>query len=331
MAQAGFWNDQQAAAKVVAEQKQARAIVEPLRRADAEASDLEILLELGAEDEASMAAVAADIESGLARLEADLDQLEFQLMLGGEHDHRNAILNLQAGAGGVDACDWTQMLLRMYLRWAERMEFGYDEIDLQNAEEAGIKSASVLIRGQYAYGYLKAEQGVHRLVRISPFDGNARRQTSFGSVEVIPEFEDDVTVDILDKDLKIDTFRASGAGGQHVNKTESAVRLTHLPTGLVVSCQNERSQHKNRATAMKILKARIYQIELAKREESLKAFYGDRGAISWGNQIRSYVLQPYQMVKDLRTGYETGNTQAVLDGNLMPFIEAYLKGQKRKK
>ncbi len=328
MTQPGFWDDQEAAARIVQEQKRARAVVEPVERAEKLLEDAEVLLELGEEDEAG---VRADLEKTFADLEGTLDRAEFQLMLGGEHDHRNAVLNIQAGAGGVDACDWAQMLLRMYLRWAERMDFSCEELDLQPAEEAGIRSASILVKGAYAYGYLKAEQGVHRLVRISPFDANARRHTSFASVEVVPEFDEDVQVEILDKDLKVDTFRASGAGGQHVNKTDSAVRITHVPTGIVVTCQNERSQHKNRATALKILKAKLYQVELAKREEALKAFYGDRGEIAWGNQIRSYVLQPYQMVKDLRTGYETGNTQAVLDGDLMGFIEAYLKGVKRKR
>ncbi|MAE76683.1 MAG: peptide chain release factor 2 [Planctomycetes bacterium] len=322
MLKPGFWGDQGAAGKVVAAQKRARAIVGPMRHADSTMEDLEVLLELAEEDEA---AVTADIEEALSALEEGLDKAEFQLMLGGEHDHRNAILNLQAGAGGVDACDWAEMLLRMYLRWAERMDFDFEEIDLQRAEEAGIRSASVLIKGSYAYGWLKAEQGVHRLVRISPFDAQNRRQTSFASAEVVPEFDDDIEIEIPEKELRVDTFRASGAGGQHVNKTESAVRFTHLPTGIVVSCQNERSQHKNRATAMKVLRAKLYQLELAKREDALKGFYGDRGSIAWGNQIRSYVLQPYQMVKDLRTTHQNGNAQAVLDGNLTPFMEAWLK------
>lgn len=327
MSEAGFWNDKEAAGAVVALAKRAKSVVEPVRSAESIASDTEVLLELGAEDPS---AVEDDLTSSLADLEAQLDKLEFRVMLGGEHDHRNAILNIQAGAGGVDANDWAEMLVRMYVRWAERMDFDREEIDYQTAEEAGIRSASILIKGTFAYGYLKAEQGVHRLVRISPFDAQNRRQTSFASIEVVPEFDEDVNVEVEDKDIKVDTFRASGAGGQHVNKTDSAVRFTHIPTGIVVSCQSERSQHKNRATAMKVLKAKLYQLELAKREESLKEFYGDRGSISWGNQIRSYVLQPYQMVKDLRTGQENGNTQAVLDGDLGPFMEAWLKGQKRK-
>lgn len=324
MAEPGFWEDQESAGVVIGRQKRAKAIVDPIRHAEADVQDIEVLLELGEED---ADAVADDLAKAFASLEDTLEKAEFQLMLGGEHDHRNAILNLQAGAGGVDACDFADMLLRMYLRWAERMEFEHQLLDYQTAEEAGIKSASVVVKGAYSYGYMKAEQGVHRLVRISPFDANNRRQTSFAAVEIVPEFDDDIDIEVIEKDLKIDTFRASGAGGQHVNKTESAVRFTHLPTGIVVSCQNERSQHKNRATAMKILKAKLYQLELAKREESLTQFY-DRGAIAWGNQIRSYVLHPYQMVKDLRTKHETGNTQAVLDGELMPFMEAWLKMKK---
>ena len=253
----------------------------------------------------------------------------FQLMLGGEHDRNNAIVTITGGAGGIDAFDWAQMLLKMYIRFAEDREFDVTEQDFQKAEEAGIRSATILVTGPYAYGNLKAEQGIHRLVRISPFDGNARRQTSFASVEVVPELDDDIEVEIVDKDLRIDTFRASGAGGQHVNKTDSAVRMTHLPTGIVVSCQSQRSQHKNRAQAMKTLRSKLYQLEEAKREAELAKFYGDRGSISWGNQIRSYVLQPYQMVKDLRTGVETSNVQSVLGGDLDEFIEAYLKGISR--
>ena len=328
MSEPGFWDSSAVAAKVVTQQKRARAVVEPLRTSQRELDDVEVLLEMAQEDEE---AVVDELTTTLVKLEADLDKAEFQVMLGGEHDHRDVVLNFQAGTGGVDAFDWTEMLMRMYIRWAERREFSYEALSLQEADEAGVKSASIRVMGLYAYGYLKAEQGVHRLVRISPFDANSRRQTSFASVEVVPELDDDIQVTILDKELRVDTYRASGAGGQHVNKTDSAVRLTHLPTGLVVSCQNQRSQHKNRATAMKVLKAKLYQLELAKREESLKAFYGDRGSISWGNQIRSYVLAPYQMVKDLRTGVETGNTQAVLDGDLDEFITAYLKGQRRSK
>ncbi|MHC4079338.1 MAG: peptide chain release factor 2, partial [Planctomycetota bacterium] len=229
---------------------------------------------------------------------------------------------------GIDASDWAEMLLKMYIRWAEDHGFQVVQEDFQMAEEAGIRNATIRVVGAHAYGRLKAEQGVHRLVRISPFDQNARRQTSFASVEVVPELDDNIAIEIVDKDLRIDTYRASGAGGQHVNKTDSAVRMTHLPTGLVVSCQNERSQHKNKAQAMRTLRSKLHQLEEAKREEHLAQFYGERGSISWGNQIRSYVLQPYQMVKDLRTGVETSNVNAVLGGDIDQFIEAYLKGVK---
>jgi peptide chain release factor 2 len=327
MTQPGFWDNQEAARGLMAEKKRCTGVVEPLDRARKLIEDGEVLLELAGDDPA---AVAGDLDQNHDDLSRILDDLEFQLMLGGEHDARNAILTLQSGAGGVDASDWAEMLLRMYLKWAARHEFEVEELDLQPAEEAGIKSATVVMRGPYAYGRLKAEQGVHRLVRISPFDGNARRQTSFASVEILPEMEDDADVEILDKDLRVDTFRASGAGGQHVNKTESAVRITHIPTGLVVSCQNERSQHKNRALAMKTLRSKLYQLEQAKREAELAQFY-DGSSISWGNQIRSYVLQPYQMVKDLRTDTETSDVGGVLDGRIDAFIEAYLKGKRSKK
>jgi len=321
MTQPGFWDDQEAARGVVLKKKQAMSVVDPIERIDGLLSDGEVLLELGEDDPS---AVEEDLAANDTKAQEILQALEFQLMLGGEHDASNAIVTLQSGAGGVDAADWAQMLLRMYVHWAEDHDFEVQEYDMQFAEEAGIKSATIAVRGPYAYGKLKAEQGVHRLVRISPFDNEARRQTSFASVEVLPEMDDDIVIDIDPKDLRVDTFRASGAGGQHVNKTDSAIRITHLPTGTVVSCQNERSQHKNRATAMKTLSSKLYQLELAKREDDLAQFY-DRGSISWGNQIRSYVLQPYQMVKDLRTGIETSNVDGVLGGDIEPFIVAYLK------
>ena len=328
MSRPGFWDNPEGAAKVVEEQKRAKAVVQTITQLDALVADGNVLLELGQEDEN---AVKADLDEQVRKTEAALEKAEFQVMLGGEHDHRNAFVTIQAGAGGVDAADWAEMLVRMYSKWCDRMGFRIDVLEVNPAEEAGIRSAVLHVMGDYAYGYLKAEQGVHRLVRISPFDGNARRQTSFSSLEVVPEFDDDAPIEIKPEELKIDTFRSGGAGGQHVNKTESAVRITHLASGIVVSCQNERSQHKNKAFAMKQLISKLYQLREAQREEELKKFYGDRGSISWGNQIRSYVLQPYQMVKDLRTGVETSSIQNVLDGHLNEFIEAYLKGLKRKK
>ncbi len=325
MTQPGFWDDAEKAQKAVTQKKLCGQVVEPLDALVRLIDDGKVLIELGEDDPT---AVDKDLDEIHAKVSAKLDQLEFQLMLGGPHDPSNAIVTIVPGAGGVDASDWAEMLLRMYVKWCAHMDYEVEELDHQEAEEAGIRYASIQVKGPYAYGRLKAEQGVHRLVRISPFDGNARRQTSFASVEVVPELEDDIDVDIRDEDLRVDTFRSSGAGGQHVNKTESAIRITHLPTGIVVSCQKERSQHKNRATAMTALRGKLYQLELAKREEELARFYGDRGSVSWGNQIRSYVLQPYQMVKDLRTDVETSNVDAVLDGDLDPFIEAWLKQRK---
>ncbi len=330
MGKEGFWDDRETSRKLMAEFKRLKSRVEPLSQVEKALEEAKVLVELGREA-GDPSEVEADLEEAVSRAEALLDKVEFQLMLGGDHDLKNAFLSVHAGAGGVEACDWAEMLLRMYLRWAERQGFEADLVDVLPGEEAGIRNATVQIKGDYAYGYLKAEAGVHRLVRISPFDAASRRHTSFAAVEVIPEFDDDDEIEILDKDLRIDTYRASGAGGQHVNKTESAVRITHIPTGIVVTCQNERSQHKNRAVAMRVLKARIYHLQQREKEEEIRNLYGEKGEIAWGNQIRSYVLAPYQLVKDLRTGYETGNTQAVLDGDIQGFIEAYLKGVRRRK
>lgn len=245
-------------------------------------------------------------------------------MLSGEHDASNAIVSINAGAGGTESQDWAEMLLRMYLRYCEKKGYRTEITDYQPGDEAGVKGVTFTAEGEFAYGYLRAEMGVHRLVRISPFDSNARRHTSFCSIFVFPELSDEIVVDIDEKDLKVDTYRSSGAGGQHVNKTESAIRITHIPTGTVVACQNERSQHKNRATAMKQLAARLYEMERQKKEEEASAIAGEKKDIAWGSQIRSYVLHPYRMVKDHRTSYEVGNTDAVLDGDLDGFIEAYL-------
>lgn len=281
------------------------------------------LLELAEaeEDEETIAAVAQDVEA----LEKELKRRELQLALSGPHDKGDAVLSIHAGAGGTEAQDWAEMLLRMYTRWAERQGYEVEITDMTPGEEAGIKSVTLTVRGPYAYGYLKAERGVHRLVRISPFDASARRHTSFALVEVVPLIEDEIEVKIDPKDLRIDVFKAGGPGGQHVQKNATAVRIVHLPTGITVQCQSERSQHQNREMAMRILKAKLYALELEKREQELARLKGEHVEAGWGNQIRSYVLQPYRLVKDLRTGYETGNVEAVLDGEIMPFIEAYLQ------
>jgi peptide chain release factor 2 len=270
-----------------------------------------------------------ETEGALAAARAEIEKQELQIMMGGEFDRLGAFVSIHPGAGGTEAQDWADMLLRLYLRWAERRGYATDIADLQPGEGAGIKSATFEVDGEYAYGYLKAEAGIHRLVRISPFDANARRHTSFASVFVFPAIDDKVEVIINPADLRIDTFRASGAGGQHVNKTDSAVRMTHFPSGIVVSCQNERSQHKNRAMAMKILRARLFELEQRKKREELEKFSKDKKEIAWGSQIRSYVLHPYQLVKDHRTGVEIGNTGAVMDGAIDEFIEAYLMGVRK--
>jgi peptide chain release factor 2 len=289
--------------------------------------DLEAAVELIEEDADLGAELLSESIHQLRDVERLLDSLEIESILGDEADARNAIVSINPGAGGTESQDWAQMLLRMYLRWAERRGFTTEVLDHQYGEEAGIKGATVAFEGPYAYGYLKAETGVHRLVRISPYDASSRRHTSFASVLAYPEVEDDIEVDIDEKDLRIDTFRSSGAGGQHVNVTDSAVRITHIPTGIVVSCQNERSQHKNKSTAMRILRARLYEQMKREKEEELEKIQGQKKDIAWGSQIRSYVLQPYRMVKDHRTGHETGNVDAVLDGDLDDFIQAYLLEQ----
>jgi peptide chain release factor 2 len=284
--------------------------------------DLLVLVELGEEDEDE--ATLAEVREMLSELEQKVARMEFARMLSGEHDASNAVLSINAGAGGTEAQDWAEMLLRMYLRFCEHKGYKTEITDYQPGEEAGLKGVTFTVEGSYAYGYLRAEMGIHRLVRISPFDSNARRHTSFCSVFVFPELSDEIDVEINEKDLKVDTYRSSGAGGQHVNKTDSAIRITHIPTGIVVACQNERSQHKNRSTAMKQLKARLYELEVRKKEEEASTISGEKKEIGWGSQIRSYVLHPYRMVKDHRTGYEMGNTDAVLDGDIEGFIEAYL-------
>jgi peptide chain release factor 2 len=303
------------------ERSRLRATIDGWQRERTELDEAAIFLELvGDGDADAITEASAKIEAA----ESSIAALEMRQMLGGEHDAGNAIVTVHPGAGGTEAQDWAEMLLRMYLRWAERRGFKTETVDLQPGEGAGIKNATFTVEGPYAYGYLQAEGGIHRLVRISPFDANARRHTSFASVFIYPDVEDEIEIEIRDEDLRVDTYRSSGAGGQHVNKTDSAVRLTHLPTNIVVACQNERSQHKNKAMAMKVLKARLYELEMEKQQEKMAELTKGKKDISFGSQIRSYVLHPYQLVKDLRTGVEIGNTTAVLDGDIDRFIQAYL-------
>ncbi len=328
MAAPGFWDQNDAAQQVIAEIKRLKAETEPpiqLGRRAQEALELAELSE-AEEDDSSL----TDLETELTELRQAIDELEVRSTLSEPHDGSGAFISVQAGAGGTESCDWAAMLERQYLRFCEKQGFKTELVDKVPGEEAGIRSATYLVRGPYAYGFLKAEVGVHRLVRISPFDAKARRHTSFASVDVSPEIAETIDVEIRDADLRVDTYRAGGAGGQHVNKTDSAVRITHLPTGIVVQCQNERSQHSNRATAMKMLKARLVREEEIRRDLELSKLYGEKGQIAFGSQIRSYTLQPYTLVKDHRTGFENGNANAVLDGDVFPFIDAYLRQRRQK-
>jgi peptide chain release factor 2 len=315
-----FWKDPEAAQKLLQRRKRLEGDLDLLKRLQRQEDDARVLVEWLAAGED----VEKDLNAALDALEQSLEGAEFQKMLGGENDRANAILTINSGAGGTESQDWAEMLLRMYMRWCERKGYKRDLIDLQAGEEAGIKSATVLVQGEYAYGYLSAEVGVHRLVRISPFDSAARRHTSFASVFVWPELDEDIKIDVQDKDLRVDTYRSSGAGGQHVNVTDSAVRITHLPTGIVVSCQNERSQIRNREVAMKILKARLYEKEMEKRREKLDAVEAAKKDIAFGSQIRSYVMHPYRMVKDHRTKFEVGDVDKVMDGDLDSLIKSTL-------
>ena len=315
-----FWSDAEAAQRVLQRRRRLQEDHELAASLRQRSDDLEVLVEWAAQGEG----VLEDLGTALDELAAEVETAEVKKMLGGENDHRNAIVTIHPGAGGTESQDWAEMLLRTYVRWAERREFHTDVIDYQPGDEAGIKAATMTVTGDYAYGLLLAEAGVHRLVRISPFDQAARRHTSFASVFVWPELPDDVKVEIEDKDLRIDTYRSSGAGGQHVNVTDSAVRITHLPTKIVVSCQNERSQHRNRDAAMKVLRARLYDLKRKEQQEKLDKIGGEKKEIAFGSQIRSYVLHPYQMVKDHRTKLEVGNVERVLDGDLDPFIKSYL-------
>jgi peptide chain release factor 2 len=318
----GFWDEHAASAPLLKRRRSLERRLSTLNRLRADADELAAWQELVSEGDAD-----EEGEEFLTRLADELRQLDLQLKLSGEDDDKSALVAIHPGAGGTESQDWAEMLLRMYLRWAEKKGYESELLDRLEGEEAGIKSATFAVRGDYAYGYLHGESGVHRLVRISPFDAASRRHTSFASVYVYPEVDDDVEIEIADGDLRVDTYRASGAGGQHVNKTESAVRLTHLKSGIVVACQNERSQHKNRATAMKIMRARLYDLEISKREEAAAAKEGTKKDIAWGSQIRSYVLQPYRMVKDHRTSLEMGDADRVLDGDIDTFIEAWLSYQ----
>ncbi len=319
----GFWDDMENSQKVLQRLKQLKDKVEGYESLHQEWEDLTALVELADEEEdlSFLEEVKADFE----KLTSHLETMRLETLLSGPYDKNNAIISLHAGAGGTEAQDWAEMLLRMFTRWAERRGFSVQTLDYLAGEEAGVKSATILIKGHNAYGYAKSEKGVHRLVRISPFDSSGRRHTSFASADVMPEIEDDIEVNISPEDLKVDTFRASGAGGQHINKTDSAIRITHIPTGVVVSCQTERSQHQNRENAMKMLKAKLFEMAEREHKEKIEDLKGDMKDIAWGSQIRSYVFHPYTMVKDHRTGYEVGNIGAVMDGDLDGFINEYLK------
>jgi len=328
MSEAGFWQREDAE-NIVARLKEVRNLLEMVEKSERLLADAEALASLLQEEPDEQ--MAKELAAMVEKAERDIGRLRTVVLLKGEHDRRNAYLIIHAGAGGAEACDWAQMLLRMYLRFLQRRGFSTSIVDMQHAKEAGIKSATVHVKGAFAYGTLRSEIGVHRLVRMSPFDAQRRRHTSFASVEVLPEFDEDVKIDIRKEDLKIETFRASGPGGQHVNVTDSAVRITHLPTGIVVTCQNERSQHANRRQAMAILISRLYEMEMKKRQEAVERLRGHKGEAAWGNQIRSYILQPNTLVKDHRTGYETSNAQAVLDGGIDGFIEAFLRWDYRRR
>ncbi|MDR1413689.1 MAG: peptide chain release factor 2 [Puniceicoccales bacterium] len=319
-----FWNDQIFAKSTGSKLHTLRQKIASIENLQKTADDINVLLEFAASDRGNEEYLA-ETEELIGKISSNLDKLELASYLSGKHDHCNAILSVHAGAGGTESCDWADMILRMYVRWAERSNFETEIQDIQSGEEAGISSATMRIVGENAYGYAKAERGVHRLVRISPFDANKRRHTSFCSVDVIAEVEDDSDLEIADADLRIDTYRSSGKGGQHVNKTESAIRITHIPSGIVVTCQNERSQHKNKESAMKNLRSRLYEKMEDEKRSAMEKFYGPKGEIGWGNQIRSYVMQPYQMVKDLRSGTETANVQEVMDGEIDQFIYSWLK------
>jgi peptide chain release factor 2 len=323
-----FWNDQQQAQQKIAELREVKDIIEQIKSLDTQKDDMQVLLELLQEEEDP--SLHQECQTALKDFQQQVNAFELQQLLNGPYDRNSAILELHPGAGGTESQDWAEMLLRMYSRWSEKNGYKIEMIDYLPGDEAGLKSVTLLVKGINAYGYLRTEKGIHRLVRISPFDASGRRHTSFASVNVVPELEDDVEIEIKTEDLKVDTYRASGAGGQHINTTDSAVRITHIPTGIVVTCQSERSQIKNRDKAMKVLKARLYERKIEEQEQKLNELKGEQAEIGWGNQIRSYVFHPYSLVKDHRTSVENGNVQAVMDGSINSFMEAFLKKQVQK-